>query len=128
MKEGLKEIVPRPLTERESGWVRDILNASAAWRGVDFSKTQVVAEGQEDEGICFVLRADEPENLNEPSLLESVGNLWIHVDDGGTINVQLSQWRGRLQELYVLYIDPKHPNRSLPDEWVEVSREAIDDL
>ncbi len=41
-----------------------------------------------------------------------------------TINVQLTQFRGRLREIYVLLFDPKHPKRRLPASWTEVSREA----
>jgi len=59
------------------------------------------------------------------SRAESVGNLWIQTDDGSTINVQLSQFEGRLRELYVLFVDHKHPKRKLPESWIEVSREAV---
>jgi hypothetical protein len=72
-----------------------------------------------------VLRADQPENSNAALSKESVGNLWIHTDDGSTINVQLSQVAGRLSELYVLFIDAKNSNRK-PDDWVDVYREATD--
>jgi hypothetical protein len=86
----------------------------------------VIAEGLVDEGVSFMLHADEPQNPNAKNTRESVGNLWIQVDDGSTINVQLSQADGRLKELYVLFIDPKNPKRRLPDDWVEISREAAD--
>ena len=120
----LKEIVPRPLSEREASWIRDILRVNDEWRHADITRTHVVAEGQVDEGIAFRLRAPEPENAQAKPTRESVGNLWIQLQDGSTINVQLSQFEGRLQELYVLFIDPKHPKRTLPENWVEVSREA----
>lgn len=124
MDNQVKEIEPRPLSEREASWVRDILRANAEWRNADISKTQVIAEGPCDEGICLRLAAPAPENATSKSTAESVGNLWIQVDDGSTINVQLSQYEGRLQEIYVLFIDPKHPKRKLPDNWNEVSRQA----
>lgn len=114
----------RPLSEREVSWVSDILQANDEWRTADVSKTQVVAEEPGDEGVSIRLQAPEPENPKARPV-ESVGQLWIQTDDGSTINVQLSQFEGRLLELYVLFIDTKHPNRKLPDSWTEVSREAV---
>jgi hypothetical protein len=119
----VKEIEPRSLTERETGWIRDILQANDEWRDADITQTQVVAEGPCDEGISIRLQAPEPENPKAKPV-ESVGQLWIQTDDGCTINVQLSQYEGNLRELYVLYFDPKHRNRRLPESWIEVSREA----
>jgi hypothetical protein len=119
-----REIKPRPLSEREAGWVRDILRANDEWREADISRTQVIAEGPTDEGVSFVLESPALENPKSKSIRESVGNLWIQVDDGSTINVQLSQSGGRLCELYVLFFDPKRRLCTLPESWTEVSREA----
>jgi len=124
MEKHVKEIEPRLLSEREESWIRDILRANDEWRDADISRTQVIAEGPCYEGITFRLKAPAPENPNSKSATESVGNLWIQVDDGSTINVQLSQSGGRLQELYVLFVDPEHPKRKLPESWKEVSRQA----
>jgi hypothetical protein len=124
MTDEVKDIEPRPLTEREAGWVHDILHANDEWRTADISRTQVVAEGPIDEGVSIRLQAPEPENPKARPV-ESVGQLWIQTDDGSTINVQLSQFEGRLRELYVLFIDKKHPKRKLPESWIEVSREAV---
>jgi hypothetical protein len=123
-KDEVKEIDPRPLTNREAQWIRDILQVSDGWRKADLSKTQVVAEGPTTEGLRFVLRASEPENPRANSRRESVGELWINTDDNCTINVQLSQFQGQLRELYVLFVDPQNPKRKLPESWIEVSREA----
>jgi hypothetical protein len=120
-----KEIKPRPLTERETGWLRDILQVNEAWRAADISRTKVVAEGPCDEGVSIRLEAPEPENPKS-SRRESVGELWITTADGCSINVQLSQFEGRLRELYVLFFDPKQRRRTLPESWVEISREATD--
>ena len=125
----VQSIEPRPLTEREMGWVCDILQANEEWRDADVSRTQIVAEGPSGaNGVSrsLVLQAPEPENPNPRSQRDSVGDLWINVDDGSVMNVQLSQFEGRLQELYVLFVDPKHPKRKLPETWTEVSREAAD--
>ncbi len=123
----VQSIEPRPLTEREMGWVRDILQANDEWRDADISRTKVVAEGPcgaNGVSLSLILQAPEPEHPNPKSQRESVGNLWIFLDDGSTINIQLSQFEGRLQELYVLFVDTKHPKRKLPETWIEVSREA----
>ncbi len=118
-----REIEPRPLSEREAGWIRDILRVNNEWRDADISRTQVVAEGPCDEGISIRVQAPEPENPKAKPV-ESVGELWIQTDDGSSINIQLSQFEGRLRELYVLFFDPKLRNRKLPETWTEVSREA----
>ena len=109
-------IEPRPLSARERCWIRDILQANNEWKNADISRTQVVAEGPCDEGISIGLKAPEPEKLEAKSQKESVGELWITTDDGSTINVQLSQFEGKLRELYVLFIDPKRfsPDISRP--------------
>jgi hypothetical protein len=120
-------VEPRPLNEREAGWVRDILQVNDEWRDADVSQTKVVAEGwcgENGVSLCMILQAPEPENPKARSERESVGNLWINNDDGSVINVQLSQFKGRLQELYVLFVDTKNPKRKLPETWIEVSREA----
>ena len=83
----------------------------------------MVAEGLCDEGVSIRLQAPEPE-VPKAKPVESVGELWIQTDDGSSINVQLSQFEGRLRELYVLFFDPKRRTRTLPETWTEVSREA----
>jgi hypothetical protein len=123
--ENLRRIEPRPLTEREATWIRDILQVNEDWREADISRTLVVAEELGKEGVSFVLQAPEPENPKAKLKGESVGSLWINTDDGGTINVQLSQFEGRLKEMYVLFVDAKNPKRGLPETWTEVSREAV---
>lgn len=122
----VQEIEPRSLSEREAGWVRDILRVNDESREADISRTQVVAEGPCDEGVSIRLQAPEPENPKAKSRRESVGELWIQTEDGCSINVQLSQFEGRLRELYLLFVDPKQRRRKLPESWVEVSREATD--
>ena len=121
----VQEIEPRSPSEREAGWLHDILRANEAWREADISRTRVVAEGPCDEGVSIRLESPEPENP-KASRRESVGELWITTADGCSINVQLSQFEGRLRELYVLFIDTKHPKRKLPETWTEISREAAD--
>ena len=121
-------IEPRSLSDIERGWVQSMLNASVGWEAADISETKVIAEGPNGEGISFVLQAPVPENPAAKAVRNSFCDLWIQTTDQLTINVQLSEWEGRLQELYVLIIDGKHPRRlirTMPDRWVEISREAI---
>ena len=118
-----KGIEPRSLTPSEAGWIRDILQVNPEWRDADIRRTQVVAEGPCYEGMSIRLQAPEPENP-EAKPVESVGELWIHTDDGNSINIQLFQYEGRLREIYVLFFDSKLRLGSLPESWTEVSREA----
>ena len=124
----VKEIEPRPLNERELDLIHDILCVNEEWKNADLTKTNVVAEGtcgRNGVSFCYILRAPEPENPRATSERESVGQLWINTDDGAVINVQLSQAGGRLEELYLLFVDSKNPKRKLPRDWVETSREAV---
>src|SRR5208283_686927 len=125
MENCVKEIEPRPLTERESTWIREILQTSEEWRDADISKTRVIAEGPCDEGISILLRAPEPENPKPGLTAGYIGRVVICTDDASVIEVRLTQSEGRLHELFVLFVDPKHPRRSLPESWTEVSHQAV---
>lgn len=119
---------PRSLNARELDLIRAILCTNEEWKDADLSRTKVVAEGncgRNGTSWCAILRAPEPENLQARSQRESVGQLWINTDDGAVINVQLSQSEGRLEELYLLFVDTKDPKRKIPERWVETSREAV---
>jgi hypothetical protein len=124
----VQEIEPRPLSEVEAGWIRSMLDVSVGWETADISKTKVIAEGPRAEGISFTLQAPWPENTKAKAVRNSFGNLWIETSNQLVINVQLSEFEGSLQELYVLIIDPKHPRRVirvLPESYVEISRESV---
>jgi len=122
----VKEIDTRPLSKREESWIRDILQVNPDWAKADMTKTRVIAEGPNAEGYSIILKAPTPENPLLDYRREMVGQLWIQTDDQSTANVQLSQFQGNLQELYVLFIDNEGRNRTLPETWNEVSREAVD--
>lgn len=121
----VQEIAPRPLSERESGWVRDILQTLPEWRDADLSQTRIVAEGMNIEGYSIVLRSSTPENPKWKSSHDFLGQLWIETKDQLTINIQLFQSNGQLQKLYLLVIDSKARAARPPMEWVEVSRKAV---
>jgi hypothetical protein len=125
MKDEVKAIEPRSLTDREAGWIREILQTNEEWQNVDISKTQVVAEGPCDEGISILMQAPEPENPKPGPMDGYIGRLWINNDDGSVIEVRLTQSDRRFHELFVLFVDPKHPRRKLPESWTEVSHEAF---
>ena len=121
----VEEVAHRPLSERESGWVRDILQTLPDWRDADFSEIVVVAEGMNIEGYSIVLRSPTPENPKWKSSQDILGQLWIETEDQLTINIQLFQWKGQLQELYLLVFDSKARAARPPRAWVEVSRKAV---
>lgn len=125
MKNEVKDIAARPLTKQESEWVREILATSEEWRDADIGNTQVIAEGECDQGISFLLQAPEPEHPRHPHEASYIGRLVICTTDNSVIEVRLSQSDGRLRELFVLFVDPKHPHRGLPASWTEVSHDAI---
>jgi hypothetical protein len=77
------------------------------------------------EGYSIMLKASSPENPLTKSSSEIVGQLWIQAEDQSTINVQLFQFKGSLQEIYLLFVDRKGRNRAFPETWTEVSREAV---
>ena len=121
----MQEREPRPLTNRESNWIIEILQANDDWKACDISRTRVFAERPCDEGISILLRAPEPENSKTGLLTGYLGRILIFTDDDCMLEVQLTQFGGRLNELYVLFSDPKHPERRLPDSWKEVSHEVL---
>lgn len=123
-----KDIEPRPLSKLEVEWVQSILSASVGWEDADISKTMVIAEGPYTDGVSFKLYSPVPQNPHAKAVLNSFGELWIQTSNKMVMNVQLSEWEGVLQELYIVVIDMKHPRRSiraLPESWTEVSREAV---
>ncbi|HET9183009.1 MAG TPA: hypothetical protein VFP59_12805 [Candidatus Angelobacter sp.] len=125
IKDEVKEIEPRPLTDREAGWIREILQTNDEWKHADISRTQVVAEGPCDEGLSILLQAPEPENPKASPVGGYIGRLWINNNDNSVIEVRLTHLDRRLRELFILFVDPKHPRRTLPESWIEVSHEAL---
>ena len=125
MKCDVRNIEPRTLTTRESAWVREILQTAPDWKDADISRTQVIAEGPCDEGISIRLRAPQPENSTPDPTAGYIGRIVICTDEGSLIEVRLTQSGGRLDELFVLFVDPKHPRRTLPSNWTERSHEAL---
>jgi hypothetical protein len=77
MENDVKEIDPRPLTEQESAWTREILQTSEEWKDADISHTQVIAEGPCDEGIGILLRAPKPETSKPGPMEGYIGRVEI---------------------------------------------------
>lgn len=121
-------VEPRPLSNIERSWVQAMLSSSVGWETADISQTKVVAEGENSEGILFVLQAPGPQNPHAASLRNSVANLWIQTADQLTVNVLLAEWEGQLFELYFLIVDEKHPRRlirTMPKDWLWESCEVV---
>jgi hypothetical protein len=106
-----------------AGWIREILQTRGEWKDADISKTEVIAEGPCDEGLSIVLR-DPEQNLKAASVSGYIGRIWITNNDGSIIEVRLTFSDRRLNELFVLFVDPKHPKRTLPESWTELSHQA----
>lgn len=105
-----------------------MLSASDGWKTADLSQTRVVAEGPNSEGVLLVLQAPAPENPGAKTAQNSLAQLWIHTDKQITMNVQLAQYEGKLQELYILIVDWKRPRRlirTLLADGTEISRIVI---
>lgn len=122
--DGVKDIDPRPLT-REGQWVREILQTSADWSDADISRTKVIAEGPCDEGVSIRLQAPEAETRHPQAQAGYIGRIVIINADDSLIEIRLTHSRGSLDELFVLFVDPKDPHRKLPENWTEVSHEAF---
>jgi hypothetical protein len=128
LSDEVKMIEPRQLADVELGWVQAMLSASDGWETADLSLTRVVAEGPNSEGLLLVLQAPAPENPGAMVARNSIAQLWINTDEQITMIVQLAEYEGKLQELYVLIVDSKHPRRiirTLPVGGVEVSRDVV---
>jgi len=122
MKEAEENLAPRPVTDRESAWIREILQTDDEWRGFDIAGVRVVSRGPCDEGISIELSA--PENPNAISWGGYIGRVVILTADNGYLEIRLTYSNRRLDELFMLFVDPKHLNRPLPEHWTEVSHEA----
>ena len=125
MKNEVKDIEPRLLTQREVEWIREILQSNLGWKDTDISKTKVVAEGLCDDGRSIFLRAPAPENPSPSSPMGYIGRIVIWTDDGCFIEVRLDQSCGRLHELFMQFADPNNRRRKLPEQWTEVSHTAM---
>ena len=123
---GRKPISPRPLSQQEHSWVREILEQNPRWADVDLNDTQAVA--QCDCGKCrtIYLPSTAPQN---PTLLGTkgyIGRIEIMTTDNFLITITLDQLNGVLSELYVDPLDLLEPgNRTLPDQWREKTHTVI---
>jgi hypothetical protein len=117
-----KPIPPRPLTIRERELITEILQANAAWADVDASGIRVVAKC--DCGNCrsVYLDSDEPQNPSARGTHGYIGRMEIRTIDDFGVTVTLDQRDGRLDELYVNYVDlAAAGDRTLPENWKEIA-------
>lgn len=76
----------------------------------------------------MVLQAPTPDNPGARAGRLSIAQLWIHTDKQITMNVQLAELQGKLQELYIPIVDGKRPRRiirTLPADGIEVYRDVV---
>jgi hypothetical protein len=125
--DSVQDIEPRALNARELDLISSILHLHEEWKNLDLSTTRVVAEGYYGRnGTDFRTLLQSPAleiPVTKPDR-DGVGQLWINLDDGSVINAQLTQSEGHLDELYLIYVNTRHPKRRLPDAWNETSREV----
>ena len=118
-----KAIPERPLTPRERRLVAEILQANPAWADVDLSGTRVIAQCDCGECKSVYLHSDAPQNPSARGKHGYIGRTEIRTTDDFGITVTLDQRDGRLDELYVNYVDLSTAgNRKLPEQWSEVAR------
>jgi hypothetical protein len=121
-----KPISPRPLSEQERSWIREILEQNPRWADVDLSDTQAVAEC--DCGNCrtIYLHSSAPQNASLAGTKGYVGRIEIMTTDNFMISITLDQSDGVLSELYVNPLDLLEPgNRPFPDQWQEKGHTVI---
>jgi hypothetical protein len=116
-----KEVItPRPLSQRERTWVREIMEHNPRWADVDIKGTMVVARC--DCETCQTIYFDSPLPQN-PSLAGTkgyIGRIEITTVDYFLITVTLDQLDGRIHELDVNPLDLIEPGtRTLADVWEE---------
>ena len=69
-----EHLAARPLTERESVGIREILQTDNEWRGFDITRVRVASRGPCDEGINIELSAPEnPKAISWVAMLEEWG-------------------------------------------------------
>jgi hypothetical protein len=121
-----KPISPRPLSEQERSWIREILERNPLWADVDLGDTRAVALC--DCGTCrtVYLGSSAPQN---PSLVGTkgyIGRIEIMTHDNFMITITLDQHDGMLSELYVNPLDLLDPgDRVLSDQWQEKTHTVV---
>ena len=118
-----KAVPPRPLTMRERDLITEILASNPAWADVDVAGTRVVAQCDCGECETVYLDSDAPQNPSRGGTVGYIGRTAITTRDGFGITVTLDQRDGKLDELYIDFVDLNAPgNRPLPKDWQEVVR------
>ncbi len=115
------ESTPRPLTKQEHSWVREILDGNPKWNGVSAALVTVLAEVVEGSSIEVKLSSGT-EVKGLAGTKGYIGRLDIRTSDNFGITVTLDQHDGRLNELYVDFLDLEDGgDRPPPLKWKEVA-------
>src|SRR3989442_14443835 len=117
-----RTVPDRPLSRRERDWITEILQSNPAWADVDFAATRVVGECACGKCNTVYLDSDRPQN---PPLLGTkgyIGRIEVRTADEFGITITLDQCDGKLNELYVDFLDlSPEGNRGAPWQWSEVA-------
>lgn len=115
------ESMPRPLTQQEESWVREILDGNPKWNGVSAALVTVIAEVVEGSSRSMRLSTDTPAK-GLAGTKGYIGRLDIRTSDNFGITVTLDQHDGHLYELYVDFLDLEdRGDRPRPLKWKEVA-------
>ena len=113
---------PRPLTQQEQSWVKEILDVNPEWINVSVSSIKVNDESVAGNSRTMKLQLEAPPKQNQTGTKGYLGRLEIRTADNFGITVTLDQHDGWLDELYVDYLDlEERGDRLRPLEWKELA-------
>ena len=113
---------PRPLTQQEKSWVKEILDVNPEWTDVSVSSIEVNAESVAGNSHTIRLHMEGPPKQNQGGTKGYLGRLEIRTADNFGITVTLDQHDGSLDELYVDYLDLEEMgDRPQPLKWEELA-------
>ena len=115
-------IARRPLTERERGWVTEILNVNKLWADVTVGDLFAVGKCGCGCGTVVLERPPEPQNPRMAGKWGPVGFIYIFTRNRGLVTVMLYHDKGYLSILEAVYDDYEKDFQPLPETWEEAQR------
>lgn len=112
----------RPLTDRERGWIAEILASNQLWADVTIGELFATAKCRCGCGSVIIERPATPQNPRLAGKHGDVGTMYIRTADRGLITVMLYQDDGYLTVLSVVYDDYEKGFQPLPESWNETQR------
>jgi hypothetical protein len=117
-----KPIIPRPLNAFELPWVQEILEGHPDWANADLGNTRVVAECDCGNCSAVYLEAEFPQIPHLHGTRGYIGRIEVRTNNDFGITVTLDQRDGRLDQLYVDFLDiSEKGDRPRPLKWQEIA-------